>query len=148
MVGLVRQAFKVSPRDRVQQRLVEQISLTFQFRGVEVFTDKFLLLHPRITPGAVDEAFQVGFRTFPQSQKSARLGPHSGSELGADFNPWTPAACGDSMALEEDELETGSESESEAEEDAGTRFGAGIWPLRVCIRFLELYVGRPVRGCA
>ena len=92
--------------------------------------------------------FHVGFRTFPQSQKSARLGPHSGSELGADFNPRTPAACGDSMALEEDELETGSESESEVEEDAGTRFGAGIWPLRVCIRFLELYVGRPVRGCA
>ena len=41
------------------------------------------------SPGAVDEAF---FRTFPQSQKSARLGPHSGSEMSADFTSSTPAA--------------------------------------------------------
>ena len=44
------------------------------------------------------------FRTFPQIKKSAGLGPHSGSELGADCNPWTPAAYSDSMVLEEDEL--------------------------------------------
>ena len=31
------EAFKVSPTDRVQQRLVEQISLTFRFHAVEVF---------------------------------------------------------------------------------------------------------------
>ena len=47
------------------------------------------------------------FRTFPQSQKSARLGPHSRSELGADFDPLTPAAYGDFMALDEDESEVG-----------------------------------------
>ena len=129
--GLVRQAFKVSPRDRVQQRLVEQISLTFQFRVVEVFTDQLLL------PGAVDEASTGGFRTLPRSQKSARLGPHSGSELGADFDPWTPAAYADSVVLEEDELETESESGSQVEEDAGTRCGAGFRLLRVCMRFLE-----------
>ena len=41
------EAFKVFPRDRVQQRLEEQISLTFQFRAVDVFTDLVLLLHPR-----------------------------------------------------------------------------------------------------
>ena len=77
---------------------------------------------------------QVFFSHFPQGQKSARLGPHSGSELGADFNPWTLAAFADSIVLEEDELETESES--------------GFRPLRVCMRFLELHMGRPVRGCA
>ena len=100
------------------------------------------------SPGAGDEAFTGFFRTFPQILKSAPLGPHSGSELCADFNPWTPAAHADSMALEEDELDTGSELESEPEEDAVTRFAGGFRPLRVCMRFLELQMGRAVRGCA
>ena len=62
------------------------------------------------------------FRTFPQIKKSALLGPHSGSELGADFNPWTLAAHARSMVLEEDEL--GMESE----EDVVTRFAVGFRP--------------------
>ena len=62
---------------------------------------------------AVDEAFTGGFRTFHHIKKSARLGPHSGSELGADFNPWTPEAYAEFMAVDDDE----SETESEAEED-------------------------------
>ena len=57
----------------------------------------------------MDEAFTGFFRTFPQNKKSAGLGPHSGSELGADFNPWTLAAYVGSMVLEEDELEMESE---------------------------------------
>ena len=32
------------------------------------------------------------FRTFPRGKKSAGLGPHSGSELSADFNPSTLSA--------------------------------------------------------
>ena len=39
--------------------------------------------------GAADGAGQGVFRTFPQMKKSAKQGPHSGSELGADFNPST-----------------------------------------------------------
>ena len=35
--GAVLEAFKVSPRDRVQQRSVEQITLTFQSLLVVVF---------------------------------------------------------------------------------------------------------------
>ena len=69
-----------------------------------------------------------------------------GSELGADSNPWTPAAHAGSMVLEEDELESESESESEPEEDVQTRFADGFRPMRVCTRFLELHMGRPVRG--
>ena len=76
------------------------------------------------SPGAVDEAFTGVFRTLLQNQKSARLGPRSGSELGADFNAWTPAADAESMAVDDDESET--ESDSEVEEDALTRFGAGF----------------------
>ena len=39
--------------------------------------------------GAADGAGQGVFRTFPRLKKGAGLGPHSGSELGADFTPWT-----------------------------------------------------------
>ena len=48
--------------------------------------------------GSADEAGQGFFRTFLRWKKSAGLGPHSGSELGADFNPWIPAAYAESMA--------------------------------------------------
>ena len=42
----------------------------------------------------MNEAFAVGVRTFPQKlTKGAPLGPHSGSELSADFTPFTPPAC-------------------------------------------------------
>ena len=76
----------------------------------------------RVRAGAADEAVQGFCRTFPQKKESAGLGPHSGSELCADFNPWTPA-----MALDDDE----SETESESEEDVLTRFGAVFRPRRV-----------------
>ena len=99
------------------------------------------------SPGAVDEAFTVVFRTFPQIKKSAGLGPHSGSELGADFNPWTPAAYAESMVIDDDESEAESESEVEVGEGAATRFAVGFRPLRVCTRFLEHQMGRPVWGC-
>ena len=42
--------------------------------------------------GAADGAGQGVFRTFPRKKKSAKQGPHSGSELGADFNPSTLSA--------------------------------------------------------
>ena len=38
------------------------------------------------------EAFQGFFSTFPRRKKSAKKGPHSGSELSADFTPSTPRA--------------------------------------------------------
>ena len=33
-----------------------------------------------------DEGIQYVFRTFPRPKKGAKLGPHSGSELSADFS--------------------------------------------------------------
>ena len=42
--------------------------------------------------GAADGAGQGVFRTFPRGEKSAGQGPHSGSELSADFNPSTLSA--------------------------------------------------------
>ena len=85
--GLVgRRVNKVSPRDRIQLRFLEQNTLTFQFRVVEVFEDlvmdKVQQLHPLthvVLRIAADEAFTGFSRTFPQHKKSARLGPHSGS---------------------------------------------------------------------
>ena len=49
-------------------------------------------------PGYTDE-IQGGFRTFSREEKSAEEGPHSGSELGADFNLWTSAAYDAPMAV-------------------------------------------------
>ena len=43
-------------------------------------------------PGGADEGIQGGFRTFSRPEKSAGLGPHSRSELSADFTSSTPAA--------------------------------------------------------
>ena len=82
-----------------------------------------------VRAGAVDEPFQGVFRTFPRLKKSARLGPHSGSELGADFTPWTPAAYAESMAGAYDESEAESEAEVVVEEGAVTRFAAGLSAL-------------------
>ena len=42
--------------------------------------------------GAADGAGQGVFRTFPRKKKSAKQGPHSGSELSADFYPSTLSA--------------------------------------------------------
>ena len=42
--------------------------------------------------GAADGAGQGVFRTFHRKKKVRRLGPHSGSELSADFNPSTLSA--------------------------------------------------------
>ena len=42
--------------------------------------------------GAADGAGHGFFRTFPRRKKSAKQGPHSGSELGTDFNPSTLSA--------------------------------------------------------
>ena len=52
--------FSVFSQDRVQQRLLEQLVLTFQFRSVEVFNvlarDRLQVLHPH-SPGVADDAF-------------------------------------------------------------------------------------------
>ena len=45
-----------------------------------------------VPAGAVDELFRGFFRTFHRPKKSARLGPHSGSELSADSISSTAAA--------------------------------------------------------
>ena len=80
------------------------------------------------------------------------MGPHSGSELGADFTPSTPAVYAESMAgaydvVEESEAVAVTVAEEEVE-DAATRFAAGFRPLRVCMQFLKHQLGWPGRGCA
>ena len=50
--------------------------------------------------GGTDEGIQRVFRTFLREEKSAEEGPHSGSELGADFTPRTLAAYGVPMVPE------------------------------------------------
>ena len=50
--------------------------------------------------GSADGRGEGVFRTFPE-RKSAKIGPHSGSELSADFTPSTPAAREDSLAVAE-----------------------------------------------
>ena len=45
-----------------------------------------------VPAGAVDESFQGIFSYFSSWEKSAKMGPYSGSELGADFSSSTPAS--------------------------------------------------------
>ena len=92
VVGLVMEAFKVSPRDRVQQRLVEQISLTFRFHAVESSRDRFLLLHLR-THLVLWRLLHVFLRTFLQIKKSATTPARSRSRVPAHSSSSTPAVC-------------------------------------------------------
>ena len=66
----------------------EQISLTFQFRVVEVSTNLFLLLYASRSPDAVDEAFTVFFLHF--SSKSKKCGGRP-ARVVADSSSSTPA---------------------------------------------------------
>ena len=95
VVGLVGEVFQFPPRNRIQQRLVESNTLTFQFRVVEVFKtlalDRLQQLHPR-TRMVLRMRFLQGVSHFSPCEKSAKLGPHLGSELSADVTPSTPAA--------------------------------------------------------
>ena len=65
--------------------------------GEEVFSvyaqTRIQLLHPRALMPWM-RLLKSFFRTFHQIKKKCGLGPHSGSELGADFNP-----CMDSGGL-------------------------------------------------
>ena len=167
VAGAVEEAFKVSLKDRVQERLVEQNSSTFQFLRVVVdgsFEKAFQVSRKdRVQQRAVQqitltlqflrvvagERGLLGFRPDPNSPASSSRSyavdePFQGffSHFSlADIIPWTPAACAESMAFDDDE------SEAEVEEGAATRFAAGFRTLRVCTWFLEHQMGRPVWGC-
>ena len=73
--------FKVSPRDRVQQRFLEQNTLTFQFRVVEVFKvlvmDRVQQLHP-LTHMTLRMRFLQGFFVLTPKEKKCE----DGSALG------------------------------------------------------------------
>ena len=95
------------------------------------------LLHHRTHLVPWMRLLQGFFRTFHQNQQSARLGPHSESELGADFNPWAPMAYADSMVLEEDGLGTESGS-GVCGGGGGTRFNqASPNYSRPCPRYYD-----------
>ena len=73
VVGLVGEVFKFPPRNRIQQRLVEQITLKFQFLVVEVFKvlarDRFHQLHPRTRLVLRMRLLHVFFALFPVRKK-------------------------------------------------------------------------------
>ena len=125
----------------------DQITLTFQSLMVVVFNfssqDRFQQLSPLLRTCVLVPRMSrfKGFSHFSPFEKSAGLGPHSGSELGADFNPWTPAAYAESMVGAYDESEAESGAEVVVEEGAATRFAAGFRPLRVCMQFLKHQLG-------
>ena len=96
------EVFKVLSQDRIQQQCTLSRSLTFQFRvetkegrgergGLQGFAGQSSTASSSHV-GAADDAGQGVFRTFPRMKKSAKRGPHSGSELGADFTPSTLSA--------------------------------------------------------
>ena len=50
------------------------------------------VLHPASSSSGLPGTANQGFSHFSPREKSATLGPHPGSELGADFASSTPAA--------------------------------------------------------
>ena len=72
-------------------------------RGLQGFrpeTGFFCLLHPRTRLVLRMRLLQRVFALLPKIKKGARLGPHSGSELSADFTPSTPPAYLADIVLE------------------------------------------------
>ena len=103
-----------------------------------------------VRSGAADEVFPGGFRTFSRGQKSATLGPHSGSELSADFTSWTPAACGVPM-VPEPVLEVEAEEEylvTRMDEYGRWWYRSEVHPGRWFLRDTDGVVGRAQLGLA
>ena len=80
------EVFKVS-LDRIQQRLLELIVLTFPVEVFKALAQDRVLPHRVVCMRTQMLEFKGFFASFPRRKKSAGLGPHSGSELGADFTP-------------------------------------------------------------
>ena len=86
-MGLVMAAFKVSPRDRVQQRSVEQITLKFQSLMVVVFKvssqDRVQRLRPLLrTCVLVPWMSRLGFSHFSTDEKKCAVGSALGVGTG------------------------------------------------------------------
>ena len=89
MDGSVMEAFKVSPRDRVPQRFVEQITLTLQFlnfvAALEVLKASsrvLLVLHPRTRLVPWMRLLLWFFALFPKSKKKCGVGSALGVGTG------------------------------------------------------------------
>ena len=80
------EVFQFFTQDKVQQQSQSK-SLTFQFRTVAA-SSKILVSH-RFHKKLLGKRFKCFFSTFPRRRKSAQVGPHSWSELSADFTPST-----------------------------------------------------------
>ena len=148
------EVFKVSPRNRAQQRFMEQITLIFQVLTVVLEEEVFkpssqdrvqLLLHLALV---LRKKLGMGFFAFFPGGKKCGVGSALGvrTGCGADFTPWTPAAYAESMEDAYDEAVEESEAAVLLEEGAETRFAAGFRPMRVCMQFLKHQLGRPVSG--
>ena len=81
--------------ERISERNVEQIA-DFPGGGLQDFLPGQSSSSSSHDPArafvALDAPGYGGFRTFPRRKKSAKIGPHSGSELSADFISSTPSA--------------------------------------------------------
>ena len=94
------EVFKVLSQDRIQHHCTLSRPLTSQFQVVleKGCVEVFKVLPDRVQQplsshvGAAGGAGHGFFHTFPRRKKSAKRGPHSGSELGADFTPSTLSA--------------------------------------------------------
>ena len=88
------EVFKVLAQDRIQQRIVEQIVDIPARRGLPDFLpgqSSTASSSSRLRDDA-DVGFQGGFSHFSPSEKSAKLGPNSGSELLPESSPSTRRA--------------------------------------------------------
>ena len=120
------EVFKVSPRNRAQQRFMEQIHADFPVphgrvggRGLQGFlpgqgsTASSSSSH--VPAGSAEEAVSwVFFALFPGRKKKCGVGSALGVRTGVRtlFNPWTPAAYAESMHARTPDDEAVEESEA------------------------------------
>ena len=82
-MGIVQQIFKVSSQCRVQQLVGSTVEVFKVYALDRVQQASSVSGSPTAALNDADEPFEGGFRTFPQSQKSARVAGQSSAELGA-----------------------------------------------------------------
>ena len=82
---------QLASQERSSERIVEQI-VDSRVLGGGLQDFRPVQGSSASSSSSREHAGEGVFRTFPRRKKSATLGPHSGSELGADFNPSTLSA--------------------------------------------------------